>query len=137
MKTIIIKRIASNNDGLFGVLIEKHIKGDIPFAVTLERNYLDNQSNISSIPAGEYTCKRYHSFTFGETFQVTNVPNRDYILFHKGNTEDDSCGCILLAEMFESLNNKIAILQSSKGYKEFMTRLKGIDEFKLIIKEVF
>ena len=48
MKTLTIKRIAEIEDGTFGVILD----GDTPFAVTLERNWLDNQANVSCIPAG-------------------------------------------------------------------------------------
>jgi hypothetical protein len=125
MKTLILKRQSTFEDGTFGVLLD----GVRPFAVTLERQWLDNKKNESCIPEGEYVCRRVISPRFGETFEVTDVPNRTYILFHKGNIEEHSRGCILIGEQFESLNGKTAVLRSGKGYNEFMDRLKGEDAF--------
>ena len=62
-----------------------------------ERPWRGNKKEISCIPSGTYTCKRYVSKRFGETFEVTEVPNRTYILFHVGNfPEKDSHGCLLV-----------------------------------------
>lgn len=129
-KTIILKRIAATADGTFGVLLD----GDTPFAVTLERKWLDNRAEVSCIPVGVYACKRVASPRFGDTFEVTGVPGRSHILFHSGNTEDDSKGCILVAEQFGSINGKTAVQVSREGFAEFMARLKGVNEFTIEIK---
>jgi hypothetical protein len=132
MKTLTLKRISEIEDGMFGVLLD----GKIPFAVTLERNWFNNQSNVSCIPAGSYRCVRrlYHKHGYW-TFEVTGVPGRTSILIHSGNTEDDSMGCVLIGESFGALKSKVAILQSKEGFLEFMERLKGQDEFLLIIEK--
>lgn len=83
-KTITLKRITA--DGTFGVLLD----GAVPFALTLEREWLDNRLEVSCIPDGGYSCRRVNSPRFGGTFEVTGVPGWTYILFHSGNTEDDS-----------------------------------------------
>jgi len=127
---MILKRIASNSDGVFGVLIHENR----PFALTLERPWLDNVKSLSCIPAGQYRCERVDSPHFGNTFEVTNVPDRTHILFHKGNIEDDTHGCILVGEQFEPLNGKDAILSSKKGFEEFLSKMKGIDSFPLTIE---
>ena len=132
MNAFILKRIAANVDGTFGVLID----GEVPFAVTLEREWLGNQPEVSCIPVGVYTCKRVASPRFGDTFEVTGVPGRSHILFHSGNTEDDSKGCILVAEQFGSINGKTAVQVSREGFAEFLARLNGADEFVVEIKEV-
>ena len=131
MKRMIIKRIAETDDGMFGVVVD----GITPFALTLENMWLNNTRNLSCIPAGEYRCERVNSPRFGDTFEVMNVPDRTHILFHKGNTEDNTKGCILIAEEFGYLNKKTAILSSSKGYGEFMQRLEGLDSFTLKIED--
>lgn len=129
MKQIIIRRIAENDDGTFGVIID----GDKPFALTLENKWLNNQRNISCIPEGRYICRRYSSAKYPDTFEVTNVPGRSHILFHTGNTNEDTAGCILVAEQFGELNKAIAILASKPGFREFMERLIDVDVFELII----
>ena len=129
MKTLFLKRVSTFGHGTFGVLLD----GVVPFAVTLEREWLDNRNNESCIPPGSYYCKRVNSPRFGNTFEVTNVPGRTHILFHKGNLDEHSRGCILVGEQFESLNGEPAVLRSGKGYGEFMDRLSGEDGFNLHI----
>lgn len=134
MKTLIIRRVATGEEGTFGILLHK----DIPFALSLERQWLDNRASAgdvpgSCIPAGEYICKRLNSPRFGNTFEVTDVDGRSHILFHKGNLDDDSRGCILVGEQFEPVNGSNGIQASRKGYGEFMGLLTGEVEFRLII----
>ena len=129
MKLFTLKRISLILDGTFGVLLD----GNIPFALTCEREWLDNKPEISCIPTGIYFCKRVNSPRFGDTFEVMNVPGRTSILFHSGNTEDDSKGCILVGEEFGSVNGKTAVLSSKRGFAEFLERLKGQNEFNLRI----
>lgn len=123
-------RIAFTDDGTFGVLFD----GGIPFCVTLERPWLNNKRGESCIPEGNYVCKRVNSPRFRNTFEVTNVPGRSHILFHKGNLMDDSHGCILVGEQYELLNKKNAILASGKAFAEFISRTQDFDEFQLRIK---
>lgn len=131
---ITLLRIGANQDGTFGVLKD----GNVPFALTLEKEWINNRPNISCIPNGSYVCRRVNSPRFGETFEVADVQGRTHILFHKGNTEDDSRGCILIGEEFGPLGDKeVAVLSSNRGFKEFMQRLKGQVEFQLIIKRAY
>lgn len=132
MKHFYLTRIAHNQDGTFGVLLD----GTIPFCLTLERPWLSNKKNVSCIPAGIYMCRRVDSPKFSETFQVLDVPKRSHILFHKGNLDDDSHGCILVGEEYGILGNKNAILASGKAFKEFLARTEGENEFLLTIKKV-
>lgn len=129
MRQFFLKRVSNTDDGVFGVLLD----GATPFAITLENPWRDNKKNESCIPIGLYRCERVLSRKFGHTFEVIAVQGRSNILFHKGNLEDDTLGCILVGEQFETLNGKTAILQSGKGYGEFMDRLNGEDRFALNI----
>ena len=67
---------------------------------TLENPYLDNQRNISCIPAGEYPVRlrvaRESATKDYLHLLVMDVPNRDLILFHVGNTAKDTRGCVLI-----------------------------------------
>jgi hypothetical protein len=129
---ITIKRIAENEYGTFGVLLD----GDLPFALTLERKWLDNQSNISCIPTGRYMCRQVDSPHFGDTFEVTGVPNRTHILFHKGNIDDNSHGCIIVGEQYELILGSYGLKSSRHGFEEFMKRLRGNETFSLEIIDV-
>ena len=62
---------------------------------TLERPWLDNQPNISCIPAGHYKFTRDTHGRF-QWFRVLDVPNRTDIEFHTGTKPEHSEGCILV-----------------------------------------
>ena len=129
MMLLTLLRIAQSEKGTFGVLRD----GAIPFAVTCEEPWRDNSPNISCIPLGRYVCKRIVSPHFGGTFEITNVPGRTHVLFHKGNTTDDTQGCILVAEEFAGTNATPMIASSKRGYDELMAKLVGYDAFDLEI----
>lgn len=135
MFTYLLKRIAGNTFGTFGVLIDEN---NIPFVLTLERQWLNNRHGVSCIPTGIYECERVTTPLHGNCFQVMNVPDRDSILLHKGNIDDDSHGCILIGEKFEYAikNGKPGVAASGEGYDEFMSKLNGVDKFTLKIVEV-
>ncbi len=128
-KRLKLIRVSTMENGTFGVLLD----GAMPFAVTLEPPWVDNQKNISCIPKGEYQCESVNTERFGYTFMVKDVPNRTGILFHKGNYEDDTAGCILVGEQFEN----DGVLASRAGYREFMARLSGCHNFTLEIVEAW
>jgi hypothetical protein len=132
MKHFWILRIAENQDGTFGVFLEE----DIPFCLTIERKWLNNEKGKSCIPVGDYLCERINSTKFGNTFEVKNVPNRTEILFHKGNIMEDSHGCIVVGEQFEPLDGDNAVLSSGKAFTEFKERTRDVDVFKLSIRDV-
>jgi len=54
-----------------------------------------NAPNVSCIPAGEYPLKMIVSPKYGPCYKVHKVPGRTNILIHKGNTVDDTLGCIM------------------------------------------
>ena len=110
---------------------------------TLEEEDQGNRRNVSSIPAGTYIVKRVDSPRFGDTFEITGVPNRSHILFHPLNTEEDTEGCIGVGKRFGVLKvldednghvaHKLAILRSRDAFKEFMAFFDGVDEWLLEI----
>lgn len=116
--------------------------GSTPSFLTLEPPNLDNQSNISCIPKGGYTCKKVfdrilpNGNEIDVTFEVLNVPNRQGILFHTGNTVDDTRGCILIGSELGELGPKKAIRQSKLAFQKFLTLLQDITQFELNITEI-
>ena len=102
---------------------------------TLENPDRNNQRNVSCIPCGNYVVKRVKSPRYGETFEITNVPDRSHILFHAGNTHKDTEGCILLGQTFSELGDNKAVLNSRNTVKRFMEKLAGTKIFSLYIKE--
>ena len=67
---------------------------------TLENPWKDNQRNISCIPEGEYKVRirlaRESATRDYLHLLVKHVPNRDWILFHRGNSAKDTSGYILV-----------------------------------------
>lgn len=122
-------RVSTSLKGTFGTLIYE----DVPFVITLERPWNNNQDDISCIPIGSYICNRIQSPKFGETFEVLNVLNRDHILFHKGNIITNTKGCILVAEAFNDIDTVSGVTESEHGFNEFMKKLKGLNQFNLNI----
>jgi hypothetical protein len=128
MKIFRLIRISQIAEGTFGVLLNDD---NIPFALTLERIWADNEVGKSCIPWGNYICARVQSPKFGNTFQVLDVPGRSEILFHKGNLSEDSHGCILVGEQFEPIEGRNGIIASNKGFEEFLYKTKNLDNFIL------
>lgn len=130
MKIVELTRAEEGEQGTIGYLkIDKEV-----FCWTLEPSDNLNESNISCIPIQQYICRRIISPKFGETFMITNVPGRTNVLFHKGNTEDDTLGCILLGQTIGKLKGQRAVLNSGKSFEAFMLAMSGSQVFHLTIK---
>ena len=132
--TVRLIRIEENFEfGTFGVLA---INSEM-FCLTLEPPSQENASNISSIPCQQYFCERYSSERYPSTYQVMNVPGRFNILFHSGNTKDDTAGCILCGETIGKLKHDRAILNSGRTFNRLMALMEPYDRFHLTIKEEY
>ena len=72
------------------------------FCDTLELPWRDNQRSISCIPDGEYKVNlrpaRQSATRDYLHMIVKDVPNRSYILFHRGNKPSHTRGCILVGQ---------------------------------------
>ena len=125
-----LHRVAILPEGAFGVLLW----AGIPFAVTLERTYEQPGEPVLKIPPGLHRCTRTKYFKGGyETFEI-HVYGHSRLLFHKGNVEADTEGCVLVAESFAQFEQKPGIAQSAAGFVEFMTRTAGAAEFLLEVR---
>ena len=129
MKQLRLVRVTEHNGATLGVLC---IDG-APEFVTLEDAWRDNERMVSCIPVGRYKLKPVNSPKFGKTWQVMDVPERDHILFHAGNTHKDTNGCILLGMQFGKVGDETAILASKSAFLQFMDRMSGALEAELII----
>ena len=67
---------------------------------TLENPWVDNQRNISCIPEGVYPVRlrlpRESATRDYLHLLVQKVPNRDFILVHRGNFPSQTQGCLLV-----------------------------------------
>lgn len=125
--TLDLIRVGQSSRGTFGVLRN----GQFAFALTLERPWVNNEQNVSCIPTGRYRCRKIRSPRFGNTYEVCDVPGRTHVLFHAGNTIEDTQGCILVAEEFSGTSSKPMLVSSRRGFLEFMTLLDNAPEFEL------
>jgi len=103
---------------------------------TLELPYLDNQRSISCIPEGQYKV-RLRTAEESATrdylhLLVQDVPNRDYILFHIGNSAKDTRGCVLVGIGTEQDFVKNSTLAMELLMKEILNL--GGEKINLIIK---
>ena len=129
MKRLRLVRVSEHNGATMGVLCVD----DMPEFVTLEDAWRANERRISCIPVGRYKVMPRISPKFGRTWQVMDVPERDHILFHAGNTHKDTHGCILLGMQFGRIENESAILASKSAFNRFLDLLAGTPEVELVI----
>lgn len=137
MVNLRLVRVGEADGATFGVLL----RNGKPEFVTLEEPWRDNQRSISCIPTGAYIVKPVKSPRFGNTYEVTKVPDRSHILFHAGNTLNDTQGCILLGMQYGKIDGKSAIVRSKDAFGLFLNNLLGqndivleiIDPYKMVI----
>ena len=126
-------RISESNGATCGVLF---IDG-FPLFSTLEPEWADNKEKISCIPCGEYKLVRVDSPKFGQTFEITGVPNRSLIRMHWGNTDADTEGCPIVGLQFGKIRGKPCVWRSREAHEQFMEALHGIDETTIVIDSVY
>ena len=136
----LIRKTPSSRFGTFGALFSEDGTG---ICVTLELPWQNNQHDVSCVPAGTYQCLRVQSAEQlqatpenGDRFELQNVPNRNSVEIHAGNTIKDSKGCILVGTQYGAFyDGTPCILQARDEFKSFMNRMKGVNAFTLVIKE--
>ena len=131
MKIVELIRLEETRQGTIGALkIDKEV-----FCWTLEPPDRLNERNRSSIPAQQYICKPFDSQRHGKTFQIEDVPGRDYVLFHAGNTVSHTEGCVILGQTIGKLRGDRAVLNSGVTFARFMTTMEKEQLFHLTVVE--
>ena len=117
------------------VLGELYLNGE-RMCDTLENPWLDNQQTISCIPAGIYDVRlrlaRESASRDYLHLLVKDVPNRKYILFHRGNFPKDTSGCILVGLGTQQDVVQNSVLAMDLLIKEILNL--GGENINLIIK---
>ncbi len=118
-------------DGIFSDL--KDESGKV-IAVTLEHSY----DNKPKIPNGTFTCKRgqhrLHGMTNAfTTFEITGIAGHDNLLFHWGNYNKDSDGCVLVGKSVAFVAGSKMITQSRITFDQLMQSELSIDSFQLTV----
>lgn len=117
--------------GVFGYLRND----DDLLLCTLEHAYQTPENTYKpKLPPGGYKCVRGIHKLAGmeqpfETFEVTEIFGHTGILFHVGNFNADSHGCILLG----TDKDPIQIFNSRVAFGIFMKFMDGISEFNLSV----
>ena len=130
---LVLTRLERQSQGVFSTLL----CGDKTL-YACEHAYQDTAGNwFAKIANGTYTCQRGNHTLDGihwfSTFEVLNVPGHAGILFHSGNTEMDSNGCILLGLGFGVLNGMKDVYSSVAAFQGFSMMQAGVDTFQLTV----
>jgi hypothetical protein len=123
MRNVELIRLEIGKDGTFGVL---KIDGKC-FCVTLELPWLGNLPDISCILPGEYVCTMVDTSNHGRCFLIKETPGRMGVLFHEGNLQKDTNGCILLGNGFGLIEGHRGILNSRIALLNFIVEMNGED----------
>lgn len=130
---VLLQRGWADSRATLGLLTVIGVKHD-PFFV-LENPKRETKAD-SRIPAGLYNCIPYSGTHFKDVFKVLDVPGRSDILFHWGNTEKDTLGCLLIGNAAGLLAGEPAILDSKNAFSRFR-KLVGAEGFTLDIRDHF
>lgn len=123
-------------DGVFSTLYQNGEK----LCVTLEHAFEDADGNFApKLPRGAtYSCKRgTHQLEHGGpfvTFEITGVAGHSGILFHIGNFNKDSDGCVLVGENVHTESSAWWIDDSLVTFQKLMAALADVDEFDLTVE---
>lgn len=137
---LLLTRSQYNSWGIIGGLSYTH---DSSFnLVTMEHAYPTPLQIVGSpptyrpkLPPGTYACVRgvhilENSIPF-ETYEITGVPNHQGILFHKGNFNKDSNGCVVLG--LELISHLQMVSESKLAFGKFIALQNGCSEFQLVV----
>lgn len=126
MQRLELKTVAVREDGCFSVLLWD----GRPIAVSVERTFDDErpilQNGVCDCNATVYMKGNY------DTFEIM-VPGHSRILFHKGNTELDSIGCVVVGSSFDAMGPVAGVLNSAAGFANFIALTKGLKSFQMLV----
>ena len=129
MKRVFVIRDTIGRKLSLGICIVRDENNEIIFtSQSLERGWLNNQRNISCIPAGKYDLKLEFSPRFQkDLWEIFNVPNRRECKFHAANFAFQLNGCIALGQKRADINadGEIDVTNSRNTMKKFHEALEG------------
>lgn len=91
------------------------------------------------IPDGEYLCRRFSGTKWKDTFEIVRpgtdgVDGHKFLLFHSGNKEGHSLGCVLLGETVGKLTGERAVLNSGATFQKFLHYTRNEKSFLLKVR---
>ena len=102
----------------------------------IERPWVNNQRNVSCIPAGDYIARfmpRSASGRYKNVFHLQPVQGRSGILIHNGNLVDHSRGCLIIGRRRGVLAGKAAVLNSKSA---LLSLVDEMEQSKFLLKIV-
>lgn len=128
MKTAVLTRLESTDQGTFGIL-----KAEGFTAFSGELPWRENASNVSCIPEGTYKCVWTCSPRFKRfMYLLESVPQRTGVRKHSANFMGDKAmgyeaqlnGCIALSEKLGWMNGQKCLLVSAPAMRKFENHMQ-------------
>jgi len=96
---------------------------------TVEPPWVRNKQSVSCIPEGVYKLRmrdsgvvsRSSGGEFKSGWEITEVPNRTFIMLHPGNWPDNFEGCIGFGLKYGMLGDKLAVFNSRDAFRMMMS----------------
>jgi hypothetical protein len=147
-----VLRFSSHSDSTLGMLFDVTNQREF-ICFTLEDEHRDKKViNETRIPAGTYQLKLRPVGGFHERYKnkygsmhkgmihVQDVPGFEYILWHTGNNDDHTSGCLLLGDTSQQNITKAGFIgASTDAYKRVYPRIAEAiecgDEVKVEYKD--
>lgn len=128
---MILQRDTFEEWGIFGTL---RTDDDIEICKTLEHAYKKESGGFfAKVPVGRFICTRgVHQLAGGqpfETFEIGPVYGHSGLLFHVGNYNENSHGCVLLGQQ---ISHRM-LVRSVSAFNRFMEMLHGVETFSLVV----
>ena len=152
-RSLEVLRYSSGADSTLGILSEVGLEGREFLAYTLEDEFREEKVSAETrIPEGTYDVKlrtvggfnNRYSQKFGTPWHkgmlhVQDVPGFEYILIHTGNTDENTMGCLLVADSSQQNITKDGFIGASvDAYKRIYPELAQwlVDGNKLTINYI-
>lgn len=139
MKTIkIVRDWQDENQTLGKCTVYDESNKPLFSAMSLERGWRNNQSNVSCVPLGTYTVVLEWSPRFQQDlWELKNVPNRSECKFHSANYWYQLNGCIALGRALKDINKDgyQDVTSSKSTMKAFHKSLQGETRVNLLITD--
>ena len=127
-----LTRLYNGDDCTIGTLM--HGKEFLCF--TLENPWLGNQKDISCIPDGFYSCTPHEGTKHKETWIINDVEGRSVVVWHLGNTVDDTKGCPLPGLTTGLIGTQRAVYSSRDAMEKLRGHIGLTTSFDLTIRRV-
>jgi len=136
MNRLSIIRLEQTSQGTIGVLL----LWSFVHSFTLEPDEADPKRG--HIPGGTpdtplvYPVRRFHGIRWSDTYEII-VPGHTAVLFHPGNTEEDTTMCVLLGSSVGKLNEERAVLNSGASFRSFMSKMNNLPKAEIEVIDFY